>query len=135
MGNEQNSGFDSFLAFTVGELIIFLTLWVILAVVAYAVAPDDRRWPFVGLTLLIGPIGLAAAAIAQPREPAYAAPPRRPVAAGRRRFVCPRCGAENDIPEKDESYNCWRCSERRKVEPLTKETKPAKTAPAGTGST
>jgi hypothetical protein len=29
----------------------------------------------------------------------------------RRRFVCPRCGADNDIPEKDESYDCWRCSE------------------------
>jgi DNA-directed RNA polymerase subunit RPC12/RpoP len=137
MGNEQNGGFDSFLAFGIGDLIIFLTLWVILAVVAYAVAPDDRRWTFVGLTLLLlGPLGVAAAAaVAQSREPAYAAPPRRPVAAKRRRFICPRCGAENDIPESDRSYECWRCSEQRKVEPLTKETKPAKTAPAGTGST
>jgi hypothetical protein len=53
MGNDQNSGFDSFLAFTIGELIIILTLWVILAVVAYVVAPDDRRWTFLGLTLLL----------------------------------------------------------------------------------
>src|SRR5947209_3988345 len=27
---------------------------------------------------------------------------RPPIATGRRRFICPRCGAENDIPEKDE---------------------------------
>ena len=135
MGNDQNSGFDSFLAFTIGELIIFLTLWVILAVVAYVVAPDDRRWTFVCLTLfLLGPLGVAAAAVAQSREPGFAAPPRRTVAANRRRFICPRCGADNDISESDRSYDCWRCSEHRKVEPLTKKPPAAKTAPAGTGS-
>lgn len=131
MGNEQNSGFDPFLAYGIGGLIIFLTVWVILAVVAYAVAPDDRRWQFVGLTLLLlRPLGVAAA-VAQSREPAYAVPPRRPVAAGRRRFICPRCGAENDIRESEKSYDCWRCSEHRTVQAATKETKPAKAAPAG----
>lgn len=127
MGNVHDSNFDPFLAFGVGELIIFLTVWVILAVVAWAVAPDDRRWQFVGLTLLVlGPLGVAAAAIAQPRVPVDPAPPPRPVAAGRRRFTCPRCGAENDILESDRSYDCWRCSEHRGVLPANRRARGSK---------
>ena len=88
-----------FETFGVGEAIILITIWVIMAALAYVHAPDDRRWQFVGLTLvLLGPLGVAAAAIAQPRDPDfYALPYRRAVAAGRQRFICPRCGAENDI--------------------------------------
>jgi hypothetical protein len=115
MSNDQGL----FETFGVGEAIILITIWVIMAVLAYVVAPDDRRWQFVGLTLvLLGPLGVAAAAIAQPRDPDfYALPYRRAVAAGRQRFICPRCGAENDIRASAESYDCWRCSERRTLQP------------------
>jgi hypothetical protein len=100
VNNQPNSDFDPFLTFGVGELILFLTVWIILAVVAWVVAPDDRRWQFVGLTLrLLGPVGVVAAAVAQRRVPIE--PVVRPVAANRRRFVCPRCHAVNDIPEAD----------------------------------
>jgi DNA-directed RNA polymerase subunit RPC12/RpoP len=105
-------------------IIYFVTLlliWLVCGVVAQAVAPDRRATFFWVTFLILGPLGVAAALIAQPSH----AGNWRPVAAGRRRFVCPRCGAENDIPEKDASYDCWRCSERRKVEP--KKTEP----PAG----
>lgn len=46
-------------------------------------------------------------------------PDKRKVADGRRRFICPRCGTENDIPEADTSYDCWRCTEYRAVKPET----------------
>jgi DNA-directed RNA polymerase subunit RPC12/RpoP len=105
------------------ELVIILVVWLICAGVAWTLAPDRYMTFFLVTLLILGPLGVAAALIAQPRD---AVPPRRSVAAGRRRFVCPRCAAENDIPENDESYNCWRCSERRKVEPPKKVTPPAK---------
>jgi DNA-directed RNA polymerase subunit RPC12/RpoP len=99
---------------------IVVIVWVACAVVAAFVAPDDRTVTFTVITMFIlGPIGVAAAAIAQPREVPAPEPPARPerraVADGRRRFNCPRCGAENDIPREDTAYDCWRCSEHRKV--------------------
>jgi DNA-directed RNA polymerase subunit RPC12/RpoP len=117
------------------QLVIILVVWLICAAVAWTLAPDRDMTFFLVTLLILGPLGVAAALIAQPRDPEPAAPPRRPVAAGRRRFICPRCGAENDIPESDRSYGCWRCSEHRTVQAATKETKPAKTAPAGAEST
>jgi DNA-directed RNA polymerase subunit RPC12/RpoP len=123
-------------------IVVGLFLWVLNAFVAAAVAPEDRSKTFFWLTLLIlGPLGVAAAAVAQTRDSAYVAPPKRPIATGRRRFVCPRCGAENDIPESSRSYDCWRCTEHRKVEapksstakPPTKSTPPAKPAAPGKG--
>jgi DNA-directed RNA polymerase subunit RPC12/RpoP len=100
-------------AFLFLQLVIFPVVWLICAAVAQAVAPDRNKMFFWVTFLILGPLGVAAALIAQPEQTVT----RRAVAAGRRRFVCPRCGAENDIPENDESYNCWRCSERRKVGP------------------
>jgi DNA-directed RNA polymerase subunit RPC12/RpoP len=126
------SGGDAAWIFIV--LPIALVLWILNAWWAYHVAPRDRSWTFCWLTLALGPIGVAAAAVAQPRDPALTVPPGRPVVAGRRRFICPRCGAENDIPESDKSYDCWRCSEHRAVKAPAKETKPAKTAPTGTAT-
>jgi DNA-directed RNA polymerase subunit RPC12/RpoP len=102
--------------FSTAYLLAIVLVWIVMAVVAGIVAPEDRSTTFVLLTLLLGPLGVAAAAIAQPREHAYSThvnvtPPTRPIAAGRRRFICPRCGAENDIPEDETSYECWQCSE------------------------
>ena len=48
--------------------IVGLILWVLLALVAAAVAPDGRRAVFFFLTLLLlGPLGVHAALIASPR--------------------------------------------------------------------
>lgn len=59
--------------------------------------------------LFLGPFAIAVAILVEPRT--YA----RPLAAGRRRFICPRCGAENDVPAAESSFDCWRCSERGNV--------------------
>jgi DNA-directed RNA polymerase subunit RPC12/RpoP len=101
--------------------VIGIVFWVLCAVVTWSVAPEDRRWTFVGITFFfLGPLGVAAAAIAQPRTvPPPRPAPQRPVADGRRRFNCPRCSAENDIPRDDMAYDCWRCSEHRKVKAAT----------------
>ena len=127
MSNEQ--GGDSLAglaAFTFLQIAIIVVVWGICAAVAWTIAPDRNKTFFWVTLLILGPLGVAAALITQPHPPT---PPRRAVAAGRRRLVCPRCGAENDIPESDRSYDCWRCSEHRTVQAATKETKPAKTAP------
>lgn len=51
---------------------VLLIAWLIVAGVAALVAPDDRKGTFFLITLFfLGPLGIAAAAIAQPR-------PRRP---------------------------------------------------------
>jgi DNA-directed RNA polymerase subunit RPC12/RpoP len=109
-------------AFLFLQLAIVFFVWLVCGWVAQAVAPDRHTTFFWVTFLILGPLGVAAALIAQPDQTLT----RRPVAAGRRRFICPRCGAGNDIPENDESYNCWRCSERRKVEPPKKPTPSAK---------
>ncbi len=45
-----------------------VAVWIVIALVAAAVAPDDRRITFFLITLFfLGPIGIAAASIAQPR--------------------------------------------------------------------
>lgn len=97
--------------------ILIIVVWLVVAFAAACLAPSDRFWTFFCLTLVLGPLGILLAVIANPRDPAYFAPPPRPVAAGRQRFTCPRCGAHNDIPEHDTSYECWRCSEHRNVKP------------------
>jgi DNA-directed RNA polymerase subunit RPC12/RpoP len=129
MSNDPFSGMPFALAFMM--FVFAIGLWIAIAAAAYRVAPRDRSWDFFWATLVVlGPLGIAAALIAQPRDPALAAPPRRPVASGRRRFNCPRCGAENDIPESDRSYDCWRCSEHRAVQTAKTETTPPKPTPS-----
>ena len=45
--------------------------------------------------------------------------------------MCLKCGAENDIPEADASYDCWRCSEHRPVQPAKPAVRPpTKTPPS-----
>jgi DNA-directed RNA polymerase subunit RPC12/RpoP len=66
----------------------------------------------------LGPLGVGFALLANRAELDNAhVPPRRKVGEGRQRFVCPRCGAENDVPNADTSYDCWRCGEHRNVNP------------------
>jgi hypothetical protein len=52
-----------------------LVVWLLIAVAACIVAPDRRGTFFVMPLLFLGPLGLAAALIAQPREPRYIGPP------------------------------------------------------------
>jgi DNA-directed RNA polymerase subunit RPC12/RpoP len=98
------------------QAVIAFFVWLVCGFVAQAVAPDRNTMFFWVTFLILGPLGVAAALIAQPRPSVT----RREVAAARRRFVCPRCGAENDIPKSDKSYDCWRCSEHRTVKAAAK---------------
>jgi hypothetical protein len=98
-----------------GLLFAVVVIFVMLAAVASALAPSDRRWTFFWLTIFLGPLGIVLAVVASPRDPAYFAPRPRPVAPGRNGFTCPRCGADNDIPDNDTEYSCWRCGEHRVV--------------------
>jgi hypothetical protein len=110
MGNATNWGIFTFVMF----FFIWLVLWVLLAWIAAMVAPDDRIGTFVGLTLLFGPVGVLAAAVASPRDPEYFIdePPRRSIAKGRKRYRCTRCGAESDLHEPKD-FECWRCGEKK----------------------
>ncbi|MCV7198587.1 hypothetical protein [Mycobacterium angelicum] len=47
---------------------------------------------------------------------------------GRRKFICPRCGAAQNVPENDSSYECWQCGDHRVVQ-SKKIAKAAKTTP------
>jgi hypothetical protein len=100
------------------QLAIIFVVWFICGTVAGVIAPDRNNLFFWLTFLLLGPLGVAAALIAQPVEQ-----PSRAVAAGRQRFTCPRCGAENDIPDSDRSYDCWRCPEHRSVRPANRTMK------------
>jgi hypothetical protein len=89
------------------ELLFFLILiaWLAMTFVAYFVAPDDRRLTFCLLTALVaGPLGLLAAAVAQPRS--------WPLSVGRSRQRCGVCGSESHIPETAAEYTCWQCSKK-----------------------
>lgn len=93
---------------------VLFAVYLVCGVLAYMIAPDRPATFFWVTFLMLGPLGVLAALIAPlPEQPVT----RRKVATGRRRFICPRCGAENDIPEADKSYICWRCSEHNTVEP------------------
>jgi DNA-directed RNA polymerase subunit RPC12/RpoP len=109
--------------------IVLFVVWIISALVAGFIAEGRGRsfGGFFAVTFFfLGPLGPGFALLAA-REyngvPLGAPPPplpepeKRKVADGRRRFSCPRCGADNDIPETDTSYDCWRCAEHRAVKP------------------
>jgi hypothetical protein len=91
--NDNNVDLVTLLATTPLGLIVFL--WLLVAFVAAHVAPDGRKGMFFVIALLfLGPFGIAAAPIAQPRTPLIVTLAARPLAKGRQRHLCPRCGAE-----------------------------------------
>jgi DNA-directed RNA polymerase subunit RPC12/RpoP len=132
MNNTNNDGPDVLSVFAgLGffAFLILLVVWGVLGTIAWFVAPEDRRWTFVGLTLLFGPLGVLAAAVASPRDPSWFAALladaldealtdaldealKRPRAKGRERYWCSRCGAQSDLAEVKGS-ECWRCGEKR----------------------
>jgi DNA-directed RNA polymerase subunit RPC12/RpoP len=98
---------------------LLLLCW---ALVAGFIAQERDRsfWGFFLATFFVlGPLGVGIALLATRGEMDRLPPsePKRKVVEGRQRFVCPRCGAESDIPNADTTYNCWRCGEHRKVKP------------------
>jgi DNA-directed RNA polymerase subunit RPC12/RpoP len=115
-------------------LIPFILAWVVFLVAAAAVAPADRRGTFTLITLFFGPLGLIAAAVAQPRTPLYVQLATREPAPGRVRVVCARCGAESDLPEGSTTFECWRCPERSEMK-TTPSKKRAPTPPTATPTT
>jgi DNA-directed RNA polymerase subunit RPC12/RpoP len=103
---------------------------IISAIVAAVIAEKRGRSPlgfFFATLLFLGPLGVGVALLATRGEldEPPPAPPKRKVAEGRQRFVCPRCGAESDIPNSNTSYDCWRCGEHRKVKPKATATSEA----------
>ncbi len=107
----------------VSMLIFFV--WLLPAVVAALIAASrdrDALGFFLATFFFLGPLGVGFALIAphggmDPLRLPSSAPENRKVAEGRQRFNCPCCGADNDIPNADTSYDCWRCGEHRKVKP------------------
>lgn len=128
--DDSDTGDIGWALFGIGLVPLFLLFffWVVSACVAAAIASDRGRsfggW-FAVTFFFLGPLGPGFALLAQRELNGVPVGPSRPpqvekkreVAAGRRRFVCPRCGAENDIPDADTSYDCWRCAEHRAVKP------------------
>jgi len=103
---------------------VLALLTVISAFVAMGIGPRRYGGRLFFSTVLIGPLSVAVALILKGIEDYRPTPPPLPepkpprlLAAGRRRMVCPRCGAETDIPDVDTSFDCWRCDEHRVVKP------------------
>ena len=102
-------------------VLVFLVIWGVCGMIAWFVAPDDRRWTFFWLTLLLfGPLGILAAALASPRDLSDLAAAvadgvedalKRPRAKGRQRYWCSRCGAQSDLVQIKDAA-CWRCGEK-----------------------
>lgn len=110
---------DAFLGIGIPTLLLLIIGWLIAGAVAALIAHKRGVNPivfFLVTAFFLGPLGPGFALVAQ--ADADPEPAKRKVADGRRRFACPRCGAENDIPNEDASYNCWRCDEHRKVRPV-----------------
>jgi hypothetical protein len=103
---------NPFEAFWTTYFIAIIVAWVVVALVASFGAPDRRAGTFFLTTLLfLGPLGLMPALIAQPRPRAES----RPLAPGRRRINCVRCGAQQDVLESETDFNCWQCGELKHV--------------------
>jgi hypothetical protein len=96
----------------------FIGLSIVCSVIAAIVAPSDRTVVFFFATLVIGPLGLAAALVAQPRNSPWPAD-------GRKREICPRCVVNQDIPEADVTYTCWQCGEEVQIEEEQAPSRPA----------
>ncbi|AEV73133.1 hypothetical protein MycrhN_2548 [Mycolicibacterium rhodesiae NBB3] len=100
---------DFIVGLPAGFLLFLFALWVIIALIARAVAPNDRRTTFFWLTLIFGFVGVWAAAVASPRAP------RPPL--GRKQVLCLRCMAPQNILESATEMTCWRCGERATTMP------------------
>lgn len=74
MDSNVDPSLDRLIALISGSFILVAAVsfivWLLIALLACAVAPDDRPWSFFWCTfLLLGPLGVAVALLAQPRPP------------------------------------------------------------------
>jgi hypothetical protein len=90
--------------------LVIIVAVIVCGVWANWVAPRDRQTTFFLLGLLLGPVGVLGAALAQPRPVADKSKPRA-IADGRTRCQCALCGAESDLHDP-KGFTCWRCGER-----------------------
>jgi hypothetical protein len=109
---------------------VLLLLWLIMGLIAAWVAPEDRRLVFFLLTffLLLGPLGVAAAAIAQPRRQLQSSVP---VAPERTRYRCPQCTASSDVLNGAADFECWQCHGRWPLNHAVHGGPPTAAAPSG----
>lgn len=101
-------------AFLVGNVVLAVLLWMVFfgffAAIAALVAPPGRRVVFFVLTFFFfGPLGIALAVIANPRDP-------KPPAGFYARF-CHRCAARNVVGDDADRFVCWRCKRDHGVLP------------------
>jgi DNA-directed RNA polymerase subunit RPC12/RpoP len=114
-------------------LMVIIVIWLGTAIIAAGVAPDRRTTFFVLTLFLFGPLGIALALIANPRTPppiTYVEWAPRPLAAGRTRHYCPRCGADIDLLPSATEFDCWRCGAKVKAD----ETQPPPRTPPASPS-
>lgn len=113
---------DSNVGFILGTPVLLAFIaWVVVALIAAWIAPFDKRMRFFLITLFIlGPFGVMAAAIAQPRSSN-----EDPPDSNRTRFICPRCRARSDTENSATGFECWQCHTDW---PITVPTAPAKPA-------
>ncbi|MGW6426449.1 hypothetical protein ACWF82_27565 [Nocardia sp. NPDC055053] len=80
-----------------------MTVGIVFGCVSLAIAERKRRSPggFFLVGFLLGPIGVLAAVLAAPGEPA---PP-----VGMRAVLCPRCNARQNIARGQAEFECWQC--------------------------
>jgi hypothetical protein len=103
-----------------GWLGVVVLVWLVSAFLASVVAPRKRRIEFLIITLVIlGPLGVGFAAVAQPRDPSTP---------GRDLYMCPRCGARQFVPSDETEFDCWRCDQHCAVRTGTLRRKSAEAA-------
>lgn len=128
MNDDNDSVGWALLGLGLFPLFVLFFVWLICAVVAAVIADHRGRsaGAFFAVTFFfLGPLGPGIALLAGreingvplERLPSLPSEAKRAIAAGRQRFTCPRCGVDNDIPEADKAYDCWRCNEHRNVKP------------------
>jgi uncharacterized membrane protein YeaQ/YmgE (transglycosylase-associated protein family) len=93
-----------------GAIAALLIYSVLCGVIAGLIASRKNRSQngFALLGLLLGLIGVAAAAIVSPGIPS--APE------GMRLVMCPRCNAQQNVGVDEPSYECWQCKQVVKFE-------------------
>ncbi|MGY0499544.1 hypothetical protein ACWZHB_13760 [Nocardia sp. FBN12] len=87
----------------VGILMGAMMVGIVFGCASLAIAERKRRSPggFFLVGFLLGPLGILAAVLAAPGEPA---PPP-----GMRAVMCPRCNARQNIARDQADFECWQC--------------------------
>lgn len=94
---------------TVPVVAAVVVVWWSCATAAAICAPPGRAVQFAVISLLfLGPLGVGFAAAAAPRD--------RGAPHGRHSIHCPRCDARQHVLDDDDTFECWRCLDRYRIE-------------------